>query len=74
MISCGWYSRYMVIRIVPDLLVVQNLNLVQSLQYRIIRASTSYGTTRYDRGNLAETRRYGNYRFASAEGQSCMTR
>ena len=62
MISCGWYSRYMVIRVLPDLSVVQNLNLSKVLQSRIVRVLTSYGTTRYDRGKLAETRSYENYR------------
>ena len=67
-------NRYMVIRVLPDLSVVQNLNLWKVLQSRIVRVLTSYGTTRYDRGKLAETRRYGNYRYASVERQSCATR
>ena len=64
----------MVIRVLPDLSVLQNLSPAQSLQSWIICVTTSYGTTRYDRGKLAETRRYGNYRCASAERQSCATR
>ena len=60
--------------VLPDLSVVQNLNLSKVLQSRIVRVLTSYGTTRYDRGKLAETRRYGNYRYASVERQSCATR
>ena len=67
-------NRYMVIRVLPDLSVVQNLNLSKVLQSRIVRVLTRYGTTRYDRGKLAEMRRYGNYRCASVERQSCATR